>query len=196
MKRANDEYLKIIIYIIFGIVFVVSTYLVIINIHHYKSLSQEIVVSEIDIDYKNFKSNINKIEDKLNDYKDDKNITSLKNTLAILKNGGIFRLIPSTKITYYDLYILNNYFMNDIIDNCWVVSLKGLNKDENNDKIVNLLINNSKYLDSHFNDNGIILYDSYNIDSIKNDYNMILKNYLSFSDVLLSIIGGEVDGNN
>lgn len=184
MKRVNDEYLKTIIYIVFSIVLVVSIYFIVINIRHYKALSHEVVVSEADTSYTSFKKNVNDIENRLN----NKNLTSLKKTFNVLKDGGVFRLIPNTKLTYYDLYNLNDYFMNDIINNCWVTSLKAINKNKNNDDMINILVNNSNYLNNHFIDNGLTLYDSYSESNIQNDYEMILNNYLSFSKIILEMI--------
>ena len=181
MKRVNDG-LKVIIYIVFGLIFIISTYLIIINVHHYKALSYKITVSEADNNYKSFKDNVNNIESKLNNYLDNKKITPLKKTLNVLKDGGVFRLIPNSKITYDDLYQLNDYFMNNVINNLWVTDLKKIND------IISFLVNNSEYLNSHFLDNGLTLYDSYSENTILNDYEMILKNFLSFSKVILSMI--------
>lgn len=186
MKRVNDEYLKIIIYIVFSIILVISTYFIIINIRHYKALSREVVVSEADTLYTNFKKNVNDIENRLN----NRNITSLKRTLNVLKDGGVFRLIPNTKLTYYDLYNLNDYFINDIINNCWVTNLKAINKNKNNDEMINVLINNSEYLEDHFTNNGLTLYDSYSETNIQNDYKLVLNNYLAFSRIILRMIEG------
>ena len=185
MKRVNDGF-KIIIYTIFGLVFVISIYLIIINIRHYKALSYEIVVSEADTNYKSFKNNVNEIENKLNNYYNDKKITSLKETLNVLKNGGVFRLMPNTKITYYDMYVLNDYFINNIINDMWMANLK--NDSNDNNEIIDVLVNNSNYLNNHFINNGLTLYDSYNEVSIQNDYEMIVNNYLLFSKVVLSIL--------
>lgn len=187
MKRVNDEYLKKIICVVFGLVFVISMYFVIINIRHYEALSQKVTVSDADTSYIKFKENISHVENKLNHYSDSKG-TSLQRTLNVLKNGGVFHLLSHTELSYYDLYKLNDYFMNNVINDCWVSNLKGLNNNKTNDQLVNALINNSTYLDNHFINNSLTLYDSYSENSIQNDYEMILNNYLSFSDVLLSII--------
>lgn len=187
MKRVNDEYFKKIICVVFGLVFIISMYFIIINIRHYKALLQKVTVSEADANYISFKENISYIEDKLNHYSNS-NGTSLKRTLNVLKNGGVFRLLSHTKLSYFDLYNLNDYFMNNVINDCWISDLKGLNNSKTNDQIINVLINNSTYLENHFIDNGLTLYDSYSENSIQNDYEMILNNYLSFSNVLISII--------
>ena len=186
MKRLSDEYYKVILYTLIGLIFTISIYMIIINIHHYKSLSSQITVNEADSEYVNYKKNINEIEFNLKKRQNN----SLNNTLAILKNGGVFRLIPKTKITYHNLYELNNYFINNLINRCWIENLKSINKDRENDKMIDILISNANYLNSHFIDNGLTLYDSYNENKIQDDYYLILKNYLAFSNIILSMSKG------
>ena len=184
MKGLCDEYYKVIIYTIIGLIFTMSIYMIIINVHHYKSLSSQVTVNEADNDYINYKKNINEIESNL------KKNNKLDSTLAILKNGGVFRLVPKTNITYRDLYELNDYFINNLINKCWVEKLKNINKDKSNDEMIEILINNANYLNSHFIDNGLTLYDSYNENKIQDDYYQILKNYLAFSNIVLSMSKG------
>ena len=51
MKIILRDHLKIVLYAIFGIVLVMSSYTIILNVNHYKSLSKTTIVSEIDNDY-------------------------------------------------------------------------------------------------------------------------------------------------
>lgn len=190
MKGLYDEYYKIIFYAIVTVIFAISIYIIVLNIHHYQALSYPITVSEADLDYSNYKENINNIEYNLKKNVNHKSYSSLNSTLTILKNGGVFRLIPKSKLTYRDLYELNDYFINDLINNCWFQKLKSLNKNELNDAMITILINNSEYLNNHFIDNGLTLYDSYNENRIYDDYHVILKNYLAFSNIIISMSGG------
>ena len=187
MKTIIDEYFKIIIYTILGIVLILSSYMIIINIHHYRSLSKQVVVSEIDNDYTNYRKKVNDIGEILSKNADNKAYSYLNDTYKVLKDGGVFRLMPKTKLTYRNLYELNDYFMNDIINNCWVLKLKGINKDSVNEKMMTLLINNSKYLNNHFLNNGLTLYDTLSDNLIQDDYDLILKNYDTFVDVVFNI---------
>ncbi len=191
MKRAFDEYVKIILYTIFGLILIMSSYIIIINIHHYKALSSTVVVSEVDSDYTKYKKTVNDIENVLSNYSKNNSLyPSLYSTFNVLKNGGVFRLIPNSKLNYHDLYELNDYFINKIINECWVSKLKSFNKNSNIQRVVDVLINNSKNLNNHFLDNGLTLYDSYNENKIIDDYTSILKNYVIFSEVILSISKG------
>ena len=186
MKCLTSKYYKVILYTIISLIFVMSVYIIVINIKHYKSLSYVVTVNEADSDYVNYKKNVNEILYNLG----KKSNSNLNSTFATLKNGGVFRLIPKTKLTYRDLYELNNYFINDIINNCWFSKLKEINKSDMNNKIIEIIINNSEYLNNHFINNGLTLYDSYDDNMIQDDYYLILKNYLAFSNVILSISKG------
>ena len=189
MKRFFDEYFKMIMYTVFGLILVMSSYMIIVNIHHYRELSTKINVSEADVDYINYKNNVNDIDELLNKYskKDTKLFMALNNARVMLKTSGVFRLMPNTKLEYHDLYQLNDYFLNDLINDSWVMRLKEVNKNKNYDEMITILTNSSKYLDTHFIDNGLTLYDSYNESKIRDDYETILKNYLYFSNIILNM---------
>ena len=192
MKKVVGEYLKIITYTIFGLIMILSSYMIIINIHHYNSLREKIVVSEIDSDYTKYKKQVNDIGELLN--KKNTN-ASLNDTYQVLKNGGVFRLIPKTSLSYHDLYELNEYFINEIINNCWVSKLKTLNKNTLNEEMINILISSSKYLNNDLLNNGLVLYDDLSDDKIHDSYYTILKNYVAFSNVVINIIN-DIGGAN
>ena len=188
MKSIFGEYIKAIMYTVFGLILIMSTYLIIINVHHYNALSSTITVSDVDTNYVNYKKNVNEISKLLNKINSN---ASLNKTYNVLKQGGLYRIIPNTKLTYHDLYQLNDYFINDILNNCWFSDLSKLNKNKSNDKIIKLLVDNANYLNKHFLDNGLTLYDSVNKDKIYDDYSIIIENYYMFSSVILSMSKGE-----
>jgi len=200
MKAIFDEYLKIIMYIIFGILLVMSSYLIILNIHHYKSLSSNIIVSELDYDYSKYKDNVTLIEDKLSKYNSsDKIINNLNNIHNNMKKGGVFRLVPKTKLSYKEIYELNDYFMEELINNSWIHIINELDISVKYQNIMDMLIGNSKYLNSVFTGNSLILSDSGLDNKITDNYHLILKNYLMYSNVILDIcneLGGENDEVN
>lgn len=194
--KARGEYLKIIMYFIFGITIVMASYLIVLNIHHYKSLSQNVIVSEIDNDYSKYKENIVLIEEKINNYKNTNDVyPSLSKSLTTMKKGGVFRLVPKTKLSYKDLYDLNDFFMEEIINNNWVRDIKELEISTNYQEIINMLVNNSKYINSVFTSNGLTLYDDSLDNKISDNYHFILKNYLMYSNVILSMCN-ELGGGN
>lgn len=181
MKSIFSEYFKIIVYTIFGLILVLSSYMIIINIHHYEALSSKITVSELDVDYAKYKKQVNDISEivKVN--------SSFSDTLKVLKNGGVFRLMPKTELSYSDLYELNNYFINNIVDDCWVSKLKKINKNTFNEEKMEIIINNAKYLNREFINNGLVLSDNRGEKIIKDDYYMILKNYAVFTDIVINM---------
>ena len=190
MKKYFDDGLTIIIYTMCGLTLVMASYLIMINICHYKALSYKVTVSEADADYVNYKKNVNDIEDILNKYSNKNNslYQFLNITKIALKDDSVFRLIPNTQLGYYELYELNDYFINDLINKMWVSNLKLINKNKSNNDMIEILTNNSENLNNHFIDNGLTLYDSYNENRIQTDYHAILENYLAFSNVILNII--------
>ncbi len=189
MKEFFDEYLKIVMYTVFGLLMIVSSYSIVLNIRHYNSLSDVIYVSELSVDYKKYRDNITMIENNLNkqDSLDGELSVYLKNMLNVLKKGGIFRLLPNTKITYADLYELNEFFMEEIINNSWISDVRMKLEDKKYDEEINFLISNSKYMRHYLINNGLILRDNGVEDKINEDYEFILKNYRYFSDLILKL---------
>ena len=188
MKSGFNECLKIVMETIFGILLVIASYNIILNIRHYKSLSSTVMVSEIDKDYSKYKNNVDLIEEKA------KLSSSLTKTVEILKKDGVFRLVPKTKLSYKDLYNLNDYFIEELINNNWVGNISKLKVSEKYQDIISLLINNSNYLNSVFNNNSLLLSDNSLDNKIEDNYHAILSNYLMYSNVIINIcndLGGE-----
>jgi hypothetical protein len=191
------KYIKILVYLLFGVLLVISSYIIIINVKHYNSLTTNTVVSEADNDYLKYKENVNEIEDFVNNHNslDNKVYLSLSKAVDTLKRSGVYRLIPKMKLTVKDLYELNDYFMEDLINNNWVSNLISLDISNKYNETVMLLANNSKYLNSIFVNNSLILYDSKLDNKIEDNYHFILSNYLTYSKVLLNICN-ELGGVN
>ena len=196
MKTIFSEKIKIVIYIILGFLLIVSSYLIILNINHYKSLSSTTIVSEIDNDYAKFKNNVNLIEKTINSKNGgDKLSLSLSKVLNSLKNDGVYRLIPKTKLTYRNLYELNDYFMEELINNGWISNIKSFKDSSEYEDTIMMLVNNSKYLNSVFTSNSLILYDSNLDNKIEDNYRFILSNYLIYSNIILDI-SNKLGGTN
>lgn len=199
MKDFVDEYLKMIMYTIFGLLLIISSYSIILNVHHMKSLSFEVFVSDIDTSYVNFKKNISEIDKVLDNYHengDNSLYLTINYVITLLKNDGVFRLMPNTNITYHDLNNLNDYFMEVLINDCWVSHLKQINKRSELEEVISLLINDSNYIRTRLINNGLVLSESTSDDLVNNDYQMILKNYEKFSYVVLEIsnsLGGNYE---
>lgn len=189
MKTIFSDYLKIVIYFITGILLIISSYTIIINIKHYQSLSSIVVVSEIDNDYIKFKENVGLIEK-------SKGLNArLASALEIMKQDGVYRLIPNTKLSYNDLYKLNDYFIEELINNGWLSNIMELNESKKYQDMITILIKNSKYLNSVFTNNSLTMYDSSLDIKIEDNYHFILSNYLMYSNVILNICN-EVGGTS
>lgn len=197
MKIILKDHLKIVLYAIFGIVLVMSSYTIILNVNHYQSLSKTTVVSEIDNDYSIYKKNVNLIEKYLEEhqFKDNKMYLSLSKVLNGMKSNGVYRLIPKTKLNNKDLYELNNYFIEELINNGWISTIKEYEVSNNYQDTIDLIINNSNYLDQILINNGLVLYDSSLDNKIEDNYHFLLLNYMMYSKVILNICN-ELGGTN
>ena len=201
MKGVLNNYLKAIMYTFFGILLAVSTYIIIFNIHNYLGLSSSVKVSEIDSDYSKYKDNVNLIEEKIKNHHeiDDKLYLALSKVVNNLKKNGVFRLVPNTELKYQDLYELNDYFLEELINNGWIHNLKELDVSKKYQDTITILTKNSIYLESVFANNSLILYDDGLDNKVEDDYHYILNNYLMYSNVILHIcdelggINGEVN---
>ena len=194
MKGVIQDYIRIVMYTIFGIIFAMASYVIILNIHHYRSLSTTVTVSEIDADYSKYKENVLLIEKSLNS--DTNEYLSLTKVLNTMKQNGAYRLIPNAKLKYKDLYQLNDYFIEELINNSWVSYLQNLEVSKDYQDTIDMLISNSKYLNTVFTGNSIILYDNSLDNKIEDNYHFILKNYMMYSNVILSMCKdlGDVNG--
>ena len=187
MKTIFNEYYKIVMYVLFGILLVMSSYLIILNINHYHSLLDTTVVSEADNDYLVYKKNVNLIEETINKLNESNEKEILSKVLDKMKLDGVYRLIPKTKLIYKDLYSLNDYFIEELINNSWISNVKKIENSNKHQDTIMLLVNNSNYLNSVFINNSLILTDNGLDNKIEDNYHFILSNYLTYSKVILSI---------
>ena len=194
MKSLIDEYYKVVLYTIFGLMIVMASYCIILNVHHYNAISSEVTVSDIDSDYKDYINNVNKIEDKASKLADSELLRNIKSTVEVMKKSGVFRLMPKTKLSYHDLYDLNDYFIERLINDCWVRYFNMTKLGSNHNDVVNMLISNANYINSHLTDNSLTLYDSKDDSKIIDDYHFIVRNYVMYSNIILDLcnsLGGE-----
>ena len=112
-----------------------------------------------------------------------------------MKQDGVYRLIPNTKLSYNDLYKLNDYFIEELINNGWLSNIMELNESKKYQDMITILIKNSKYLNSVFTNNSLTMYDSGLDIKIEDNYHFILSNYLMYSNVILNICN-EVGGTS
>lgn len=192
MKSSLKKYIDISICLLSGILLIMGSYIILINIYHASFINQKIYVREIDNDYKEFNENISKIENMLSEQKVYKNKEKILKVLELMKSGGIYKLLPGDVLKVSDLYDLNNYFIDVLINEGWISNLKlneGINTHINNE-YMSLLIKDANYLNKELLDNSNYHYDFKNNeirDIMLEEYHFILKNYKNYSSFILNL---------
>ena len=191
MKKFLNDYYNYFLYTICIIIFIISIYNIVINVRHSLYLNEKIVVSDIDDKYKSLKDNILQIEDNIEKNNHKELVNQLSQTLALMKNDGVFRLMPGDKLSYLDLYNLNNYFIDVLINEGWMFRLSQIDELNNdyNKEYIDILIKNADYLNKELTNNSNFEYTfNKNIrDTIKEEYQYILNNYQKFSFLIMKI---------
>ncbi len=190
MKTFSKKYLDFIIYTICGLLFVISSYNIIINIHHYRHLNKTVTVSDIDKNYNDFKDNVLKIETKIAKISKNGMYSDFSFVLNKLKSDGLYRLMPSQKLHFTDLYQLNNYFVDTLINEGWIKRLKNDSGNSYYDEFMETLINNSNYVKKELLNNCNFSYDMRNDirSTINEEYQFIVNNYKVYSFIVLSML--------
>lgn len=187
MKKILDEYKEIILYTICGVLIILSSYTIIINFNHARYLNKTVNISELDTNLKKYKDNVLKIEELSN----NTNNNYLKRLVYLLKTDGLYKKIPGDKLKYEDLYSLNNYFLDTIINEGYVSNIKiNIEFIDIYDEYVNNLIFNANYVGREIENNSNYQYDVLNNeirDVIIEEYNMIVNNYKDFSYIILEM---------
>lgn len=190
MRDLIKEYFGLIMYVICGIIIILSSFCIIINVNHSVFLNEKVIVQEMDNNYKKFKNNVLKIESCT------KKNNLMNNVLAILKKDGVYRLLPGDEIYYGDVYRLNNYFLDEVINNGWVSDLKTKSKYNKviNNEYINNLIKNANYINKELFNNSNYQYNILGNefrDVLMEEYSFVLNNYYSFSTLILNLCEGD-----
>ena len=212
MKINFKKYLHIVAIGLLFLILCISFYYLIINIYHDSSMNKKVFVSEDDVYYKKYQSNINDIKINLDNYVYNKNKYKYDfNTMNNIYNRinycyNILSLNDSilgdkTFLDYKDVNELNNQFINSYIDKCFTTNLSWINNLSNsklkdqfyNAKFsVDILINNSLYLRDELRDNSSYYYntDYFNKrirNNLESSYQLVLHNYSDFSKIILDL---------
>lgn len=192
MKFSLKEYLNILVYSISGVILVLGVYNIIINVNHALFIDKKIIVREIDNDFKTFKDNVLEIEKLLKSGKIKNNEIEISQILSLLKKDGVYRLLPGDELKYGDLYKLNNFFIESLINDGWIKNLKQDERINNkyNNNYMDVLINNANYLNKELVNNSNYHYDVKNNelrDVLMEEYLFILKNYKGYSLFILEL---------
>lgn len=226
MKEFVKEYVKIIINVACAILFGLGFYNILINVFHQNYIDQTLVVGNLHSDYNAFHDNIVEIEKNLKRYNFDENkfsydITTMETLrgkisycMTFLKNEkGLYGVGTNTPIKTYDLYSINHYFVQSVVDECWTLGMSFINhSDKEYDgyfgemfprytKSIAGLVENSKYVRGELLSNSRYHYGTdVSRSTIRNDmlaqYDFIVRNYLDFSDIILEVSEYLVVGDN
>lgn len=192
MKSFIKEYQRVIVLTICGILLILGSYSILINVNHATYLNKKIMVSAMDGEYRNFKNNIVVLEEKTQNISDSNIKNSVRNIISIIKNGGAYQLMPGDTLGYVDLYNLNDYFIDTIINDGWISSLKQISRFNTsyNNNYMNLLINNANYINKEILNNSNFHYDMKNNDirnTLEEEYRYILNNYNNYALFLINL---------
>jgi len=189
MKKIIDEYIDVIMYTISGILLILGSYNILINFNHYSFLNEKVIVQKNDYEYQKFQENVLKIEEILQ----KENNSPVSKVLTVMKKNGAYRLLPGDKLGYNELYELNNYFLEELINEGWISNLR-LNKEYDNsynNAYVNILISDANYVNKEMLNNSNYHYDIKSNDirnALNEEYRLIMRNYYNFSLLVLNIM--------
>lgn len=200
MKKSVKEYLKGVIYLLASLLIIITSYNIIINIFHMKTINSNVLINNYYDEYYQYKSNVNDIVNLLNNNSKKSNnvlYRSLIVCLNSLKKDKMYNYSFNQTLNNLDLYEINEDFINNIIDNSWYSNLNVIDWDsiklseykKEIDHTMSLLIFNSQYLKNElrYNDNyHYSLSSNYN-DELDNHYKMILNNYNQYTKIILEL---------
>ncbi len=177
-----------------------SVYNIIINILHAIFLNEKVFVIDKEKIYNDFKNNVLLIEKKIDESDDNGKLhNSISTVLLLLKQDGVYRLLPGDELSFRDLYKLNGYFMDTIINEGWYLKISQLNEFNSNinDEYVDILVANANYLNKELlnNSNFEYTYNKNIRDKINEEYQYILNNYQKFSFLILEL-SNKIGDNN
>ena len=113
--------------------------------------------------------------------------------------------------SYYDVYKVNNNFIDNFNDKCWTSNISWLyidRKDKTNfiksveqyDGTNKILVNNALYIKQELNDNSSYYYNTAISNAmirnnLNSSYQMVIRNYYEFSKMILDISNYLVEGD-
>ena len=199
MKRFLREYLDIFVYVLCGVILICGSYNLIFNINQAKALRRNTIVRDNDINYKEYKGNILIIENEIKKINNESVKNRIRHVLSLMEEDGVYKLFPYDKITSLDVYNLNNYFIDSLINDGWTASLKNLVKGNDiYDNYVKSLVNNYEYIDKELLDNSNYWYkvdDTSIRDNLEEQYKSVLTNYCLYSRMIITIVKDLGDNN-
>jgi hypothetical protein len=110
-----------------------------------------------------------------------------------MEDGGVYQLFPYNSVSSMDLYNLNNYFVDTLINEGWTAYLKELVVEDNTlyTSYIKTLVSSYNYVNKELLDNSNYYYkvrDDDTRDILQEQYNSILNNYCSYSRIVLNVV--------
>ena len=226
MKSFIKNYLRLISYTVIGLVFLISSFYLVINYYHSEELKTTLYISEGDLVYQSFNNKLEQLEANLNKFNSKKTVNTspvlskmynkLISCKSVLKSEGTLATLPvNTYFNPTDVYNLGSKYQSDILNICWALHLSYLTDDETVPKefkeigpyvgnSVNVLSNQVSFALSEIQNNSSYFYST-NITAstvrsyLNADYTMIAKAYNEFAGILVSLsetINEKVDNSN
>ena len=223
MKKFIAEYLHIIAYTAVGLVFVISSFYLVMNYYHSRELSAPLYIRNSDSNYGNYISKIEEIKTNLETFSKKSNKDNESRELygklascnAVLGGEGtLATLKPGTYYKPVDVYKLGSKFQTDLLNICWAIHLSYLIGDEAPTKFkttapyikntIDALASKVEYsLDEIQNNSSYYFNTNITASTIRDplavDYENIASSYNEFADIILNLskdinqAGGEVN---
>ncbi len=148
MKKLLIEYINIVGYIITGLVFALSCFILFVNLYHGKEVSNEFVKSEgyIDVYTKN-KEKIEKIKNNASSFNpnfyrgevDQTDLIAIKSKLDMCaskyEQTKANKIFVKEKINIQDVYQLLNFYQSDIVNDCVTLQIYSMNISSNSARV-------------------------------------------------------------
>lgn len=144
MKKIFIEYISIIGYIITGLVFALTCFILFINFYHSKEIANEFVKSDEFVDvYTKNKLKFDKVKETIskfdaNNYRGDAEQLLLMNIKSKLEmcitkyeNTDANKILSKKKVNIQDVYELMNYYQSDIVNDCITLQIYSININDN-----------------------------------------------------------------
>ena len=218
MRSFFKEYIHIIVSVVCTLIFGLGFYYILLNAFHASAINKKVLVSSNDVFYSNYQTNVSSIKRNLDNYKYSENhfeydMVTMEKVYSKLRicydyledsEEGLLKYGNDAEIGYIEVFNLNNYFLNSLVDKCftsnisWIIyeeKLKGYELTEDvsvyND-IVNILGSNADYIKSELRDNSSYYYNTAISNAmvrnnLNSSYQSVAKNYYDFSKVILRL---------
>ena len=205
MKKFIRDYLKIIAMSFTGVVFILSSFYLIINYYHSEEIKKTVYISENDINYNNYKDKLTKISNNLLSYRETNKYQNIYNYLsncynALQSDGTYSRIKLNSYYTAYDIYQIGANFQTNVYNICWASNLSRLTDEKSFDEfsyLIPIISNHINTINSQVSDslseieNNSSYYYTTNVtsatvrNSLGSDYKRIINSYNEFADIVL-----------